>query len=218
MAVQSSEQDVEFLQLAIHSLETADEIVVNLAFTFRNWMNSTLLISQFGRIMTYKINEACRHIRQAAEHLPVDSIIRQLEQRIEVFNQIMTQHSTENPEDLCIHIGLEFHDDIGGPFPVVIEIQAPVPTNEYLKEMSIILTTKDGCESIECPVCFDSTTCQEAIYTNCNHAYCGSCIKKLTSDVTKKPCCPMCRCDLTDLNTGTLTIYNEINDHIRRVL
>ena len=214
MTNQSSEQDGVFLQLARFSLVIADDTVVNLGYTFRNWRNSPLLISQRVRIATYQIVEACRHIRQAAEHFPVDSIIHLLNQRIETFNEIMMQHSTDNSEDALIQIVLEYHNDIGGPFPVVNEIQAPVPTNEYLKELTIILTTKDGCESIECPVCFDSVTCQDAIFTNCKHSYCGSCIKKLTSSFTKKPCCPMCRGDLTELKISSFAIYNEINEHI----
>jgi len=101
-------------------------------------------------------------------------------------------------------------------------IYRPAPLKlgaSYLKELSLVrdLTISDEDPPTECPICFDSVAPEEVVYTNCKHAYCGTCIKSLATsvkDTTKKPCCPMCRCDLIELKMKSFEIYNEMNDHI----
>jgi hypothetical protein len=55
------------------------------------------------------------------------------------------------------------------------------------------------------------------IVTNCNHSFCGTCIKRFTDsikDKTQIPNCPMCRTDLTGFKVGNQQIYEEIQEHI----
>ncbi len=92
-------------------------------------------------------------------------------------------------------------------------------TSEYLKEMSFVqdLTIEENAPGCDCPLCFDEVSAVNVVVTNCNHSFCGTCIKgyaNANKDKTKKPNCPMCRTDLTELKIGNQQMYNDINQHI----
>ena len=92
-------------------------------------------------------------------------------------------------------------------------------TSEYFKELSLVHDTNiptdtTGCD---CPLCFDAVPATNVLITNCNHSFCGTCIKGYTQankDKTKKPNCPMCRTDLTELKVGSQQVYEDIQNHI----
>lgn len=102
---------------------------------------------------------------------------------------------------------------------------APAPvaiikrTSAYLKELSFAqdLTIAEDAPDCDCPLCFDPIKANEIIVTNCNHAFCGTCVKGFTNaikDKTKKPECHMCRATITGLKVGSHQIYTEISEHL----
>jgi hypothetical protein len=95
---------------------------------------------------------------------------------------------------------------------------APKKTSAYFKEIALVqdLTVAENDASCECPLCFDDVPAQEAIYTNCKHPYCGTCLKGLATSVkdrTVKPSCSMCRTEITQLTFGKAEICHEISRH-----
>jgi len=103
----------------------------------------------------------------------------------------------------------------------IINISPLVPkkTSDYLKELSLVqdLTVHEDGPSCECTICFDDVSAKNAIFTSCSHGFCGTCIKRFATsikDMTKKPSCPMCRAEITELKMGNLELYNEISNHI----
>jgi len=93
-------------------------------------------------------------------------------------------------------------------------------TSSYLKEISLVvdLTIEENAPGCQCPICFDEMTAKDAIYTNCKHSYCGDCLKGLATsikDKTEKPCCSMCRTDITHLTFGKREVFQGISEHFK---
>lgn len=102
---------------------------------------------------------------------------------------------------------------------------APTPaviikrTSAYLKEMSFVqdFTVAEDAPDCDCPLCFDPIKANEIIVTNCNHTFCGTCVKGFATaikDKTKKPECHMCRATITGLKVGSHQIHAEISEHL----
>jgi hypothetical protein len=90
-------------------------------------------------------------------------------------------------------------------------------TASYLKKLVLVhdLTVSKDADSCDCPICFDEVSRPDAIITNCNHSYCATCIKQFVSRINdKKPSCPMCRTEITQLTMGKSEVYNEISEHL----
>jgi len=92
-------------------------------------------------------------------------------------------------------------------------------TSAYLKELSFVqdLTVAEDAPDCDCPLCFDPIKANEIIITNCNHAFCGTCVKGFANaikDKTKKPECHMCRATITGLKVGSHQIHAEISEHL----
>lgn len=73
--------------------------------------------------------------------------------------------------------------------------------------------------SCDCPICFETVAETSAIYTNCHHGFCSTCIKCLITSVSKstkekKLACPMCRLEIIDLKIGGLEVFNDIKNHL----
>lgn len=43
-------------------------------------------------------------------------------------------------------------------------------------------------DELECPICYEMCGKDDTVTTDCNHAFCKACVRKLTNDT-----CPMCR-------------------------
>jgi hypothetical protein len=93
-------------------------------------------------------------------------------------------------------------------------------TVKFLKEIVVahdesVTEDKPNCD---CPICYENVTSTEAIYTNCNHGFCVTCIKGIVASVwksteEKKPVCPMCRDTIIDLKGG-LEAFNEVKHYL----
>ena len=92
-------------------------------------------------------------------------------------------------------------------------------TSAYFKEVSLVqdLTITEDAPKCECPLCFDDFAATDIIVTNCNHSFCGTCVKGFSTsikDKTKIPNCPMCRTNLTEFKVGSQQVYADIQSHI----
>jgi len=112
--------------------------------------------------------------------------------------------------------------------PRTVPVQQAVSTIKrtvaYLKEVALLDTltfpepeAEPETEDISCPLCFDTMCPQETVVTNCTHTYCVECIKGYTTsikDKTIKPCCPMCRTEITQFKMKKPEIYQAISEHL----
>jgi len=70
--------------------------------------------------------------------------------------------------------------------------------------------------AFECPICYTESKQFDGVSTNCNHDFCGSCIKTYLHTMqtvhTKEPDCPMCRSKLSVLTIKNVELFNEIDN------
>jgi len=146
---------------------------------------------------------------QLIEHV---SIFEQLSELIGIFNNTFALIRRRTIINVSLR-NRRFYATMGSP-PTAVPLKR---TSDYLKEVALIQDTPVTDNACECPLCFDSFASAELIVTNCNHSFCGICIKGFADsikDKTKKPNCPMCRADLTEFKIGNQQVYNEISEHI----
>jgi len=98
-------------------------------------------------------------------------------------------------------------------------------TIEYLKEMTVEhenanqkqVTTSPSSEHNTCPICLTEIEHHHSIYTQCNHGFCASCMKDLTTSIkdnTTEPSCPLCRSTITKLVTENHELCLEMSNHL----
>ena len=93
----------------------------------------------------------------------------------------------------------------------------PNPNPEpVLPKKEIIVNTIKIEEAIqkeeECPICLKNCSMETCFTTNCNHVYCITCLHKhMTTKTNKNHCkCPLCRTEITTLESKQLNPPNEI--------
>ena len=159
-----------------------------------------------------KINQALQCDLADTPLIMHDNLFQYFTQNIYTFNVIMGTMVSSTAR-----LVTSFQNRI---FTSTIEELTPTKrTSDYLKEISFVqdLTIDESASSCYCPLCFDDVTAIDVVITNCNHSYCGTCIKEFATvdkDKTKKPNCPMCRTDLTSFKIGNQNVYNEVREHI----
>lgn len=105
-------------------------------------------------------------------------------------------------------------------FKSVSVIWEKPPSVKFLKE--IVVAHDETVSSCDCPICYESVTATEAIYTNCHHSFCVTCFKGLVVSVgksteEKRPVCPMCRVKIIGLKIGGLEVFNEVKNYLSRL-
>ena len=142
--------------------------------------------------------------------------------QINMFNAFLSQHIS-----VSFSLVASFHD---GKFNLILYNPNNMTVNAicaanvkhtsaYFKEIALVqdLTIPDDASACDCPLCFDTVPATDVLVTNCKHSFCVTCIKgfaTVNKDKTKKPDCPMCRTDITELKVGNQTVHNEISEHI----
>ena len=90
----------------------------------------------------------------------------------------------------------------------------------FMKNIAIVqdLTITPEDSARDCPICYETVAPMETVYTNCRHSFCVTCIKGLATSVKNvKPCCPMCRQEITTMNAGSLVVCNEVKNHLTSI-
>jgi hypothetical protein len=148
---------------------------------------------------------------------PIPIFVRFAEQ-IGLFNAILHQMAGGSP--LIINVSFQnnrFHSVFANPEnPNATVINR---TSAYFKEIPLVqdLTISEDAPVCNCPLCFDDFAATDVVVTNCNHSFCGTCIKGFSTsikDKTKIPNCPMCRTNLTEFKVGSQQVYEDIQSHI----
>jgi len=72
-------------------------------------------------------------------------------------------------------------------------------------------------ENNDCIICYETCQKNNAIYTNCKHSYCLSCITTYMENKRSsfnKPNCPMCRTQITEFNTYDTDSFQTLGNSI----
>ena len=79
-------------------------------------------------------------------------------------------------------------------------------------------TTTTATTTQECPICYDEIAPSEQMKTNCQHIYCAPCVNQFLYQETSrqrqqiKVCCPMCRTEITSLETQNQETKNKLQE------
>jgi len=68
----------------------------------------------------------------------------------------------------------------------------------------------------ECPICYESIRCNEIVKLNCDHKFCGNCIKgslKAHNNIYIGPSCALCRKEIENFIVKNKDIYNSVSEH-----
>ena len=68
----------------------------------------------------------------------------------------------------------------------------------------------------ECAICYESINCMDLVKLNCNHKFCGDCIKgtlKAHNNIYCGPSCALCRTQMVSFSVKNPEIYNMVAEH-----
>lgn len=67
----------------------------------------------------------------------------------------------------------------------------------------------------DCSICYDNTNCLDLVKLNCNHEFCGCCIKNTLNHHDKlcQPSCALCRQPMSRFTVKNAETYNLIAEH-----
>jgi hypothetical protein len=189
-------------------------------------LNKSLKCFVMVNIICQKLTETLR--MDATLEVPIinsDLLLVKIRGQVHRLNTMLqTQLQTEYQVVITLTrtlVTANLHYPDGGPFPS-FHIHRPNTlkrTSAYLKEMSVAidLTVENTDELKTCTICMDDLAVSDTVTTNCNHAYCSTCIKTLSThikDNTSKPTCSMCRGQLIELRVCNSDIYTDVTQHI----
>ena len=67
---------------------------------------------------------------------------------------------------------------------------------------TVSIETQDLDTEKECPICYEINSIKNMFETNCNHAFCISCVHQhLKTSTSASPTCPLCRTSLIELTS-----------------
>ncbi|NBW57385.1 hypothetical protein EBR43_06300 [bacterium] len=199
------------------------EILVNLMNT-RQQQNMSVSGFILGCVAIVQLicNDMCRaleHDNVPAIHASIHSgFFQQLEHQVQTLNEMIRTLNSSATVRVFVYL-----TDTGRFKMTLVETaERRKRTSAYFKEISLVvdLTIEEGAPGCECPICFDEMPAQDAIYTNCKHSYCGTCLKGLATsikDKTEKPCCSMCRTDITHLTFGKREVFQGVSQHFKNL-
>jgi len=68
----------------------------------------------------------------------------------------------------------------------------------------------------ECAICYENIECMDLVKLNCNHKFCGSCIKgslKSHNNIYRGPSCALCREEIVSFRVKNPEIYDLVAEH-----
>lgn len=186
------------------------------------WENRELGTSQFISLAKPTVTWVCYYMTQAlSSGIEFGRLLEHFRNEVITINRIVHRYGRQ---EFAISIRVT-QDTV---FPEIVyraqlangwRQQAPVPrTPTHLKAVSVVTTPVIGCD---CPICFESIADTAAVYTNCSHGFCVTCIKGLATSIkdrnrNQKPTCPMCRQEITELK-GSVEVCTEVNNHLTSI-
>jgi hypothetical protein len=94
--------------------------------------------------------------------------------------------------------------------------------NAYVKKYNIVPSLfceeQEAEELEECSICYEQMKRINAVTLNCNHRFCGGCIKQTLechNDLINNPSCALCRTTMTSFSVKNPDTYNEISLYCR---
>jgi len=94
-------------------------------------------------------------------------------------------------------------------------IYTPPPPPPITVTCDFININKEEEKYNECCICMEVLDTTEFCLLNCNHLFCGNCLKNLIKsniNTRKNTICPLCRITITNITTQTTHLHHIINE------
>lgn len=68
----------------------------------------------------------------------------------------------------------------------------------------------------DCSVCYNDIKNSDMVTLNCNHRFCGTCVKKIliTCNIDKTACCALCRGQITTFHINNQEIFDNLKENL----
>lgn len=131
------------------------------------------------------------------------------------------RHITYNHDDVWLRLGRlglrgQQYQDIMVARSLNAEFDA-VASLPQIKKYNIrpvlVLGEEEGEE--DCAICYESIKCVDLVKLNCEHKFCGVCIKETLKSHSKLcgPSCALCRKQMESFTVKNQEIYNLVSEH-----
>jgi hypothetical protein len=130
------------------------------------------------------------------------------------FNYMATMFPNPQPLQPQVNVGYGFPHDLNFDFA---SETGHNQINQQVKKFRIHLHLVEdfGEEFEDCSICYDKTNCMNLVKLNCNHEFCGCCIKNTLNHHDKlcQPSCALCRQPMSRFTVKNAETYNLIAEH-----
>jgi hypothetical protein len=187
-----------------------------------NIENSHLLLGQELTFKLYDIYylDKIQHYLNENLDQPNSIVVDEILQEIKRFPK---QRFIECATQMCqLYIN---HEQLPNELQKIYHSLYPTEKKVLIEILTKSTTTQTN-KKQECPICYDEIASSEQITTNCQHVYCRPCIDEFLYQETSKPlqhqqqyqekqhkiCCPMCRTEITSLETQNQETKNDLQE------
>lgn len=190
----------------LSSIVTMYEQVCN-QYTARKMKNYVLFVGGRGPIVL-------QNIVTASSHYNINILLDELRHHVQYCNDFIRSYGL--PYEIQISDDLRRFELLASdPLPGVPRTQS---TSDYWKAIQVVIDlTISQSEHIECPICYETISCQEALNTNCKHQFCVNCVTASATQNkynTNQPTCFLCRQTITCFTVGQPEICTKLNEFL----
>jgi hypothetical protein len=94
-------------------------------------------------------------------------------------------------------------------YTILERLRNPVP-----KKLEIIweFASEDEMNKEECSICYEQTEYSNKVKLNCDHEFCGFCVKKII-EKNNQPCCALCRVNIDKIQVNSMNMECLFHDY-----
>lgn len=124
------------------------------------------------------------------------------------YEQLRRRHHGISHELMPVNL-LSHFDAVSGNIPFIPQIK-----KYNIRPVLVSDNVEKGEE--DCPICYESMKCMDMVKLNCEHKFCGNCIKETLRTHNKTDCgpsCALCRTKMVNFIINNQEIYNLVSEH-----
>jgi hypothetical protein len=90
-------------------------------------------------------------------------------------------------------------------YTLLERLRNPVAAAKKLEIVWLLQEEEKQHDQEECSICYELTEYSNKVKLNCEHEFCGFCVKKII-EKNNKPCCAFCRVDLEKITVNSMNM------------
>ena len=217
------------LQQKVHYLDTGNGNVAHAMNEYELWLST---FHDRALVRAYATRYCGGYARDSIDR-SVNFIIRKIwheersqllqENRIEVpeivqavnqFVHLVTQLRNEDPNEVT-----DTQQELLGDVITWLIDRNPDYTllerlrnNTNHKKVEVVYLHEETEREEECSICYELTEYSNQVKLNCDHEFCGSCVKKII-EKNNQPCCAFCRVNIEKIEVKSINMQQIFNEY-----